>query len=332
MPASATARVSDLPREVNVVVMRISVLTPLLLLCLPTCVVPVEYEPWSVSTLRLASSVEQSGENLSTALLGYFHPGSEEYKAARQLGFDLQQEYARQVMAWRALEAYLADVDVAISRRAFQTHPVRGISKAFHELHIHLLQTGLAGSFGITVEQHQAATLRIMEANSVVAAMEAANPVIAILCENLSTACAGLVDELEAQEMVALDLLASQWRKELAVREVLLQRQDRLRDAFAMVAAGAGTVSGEPAADLVEVGKLLAANEESFQLYARQRRGLSETFRAHANFARKSSHAILEWGIGHREVLKALQRGDNHANLRLFNASVAELSHETIQR
>jgi len=312
--------------------MRIPVLPPLLLLCLPTCVAPVEYEPWSDSTLRLASSVEQSGENLSTALLGYFHPGSEEYKAARRLGFDLQQEYARQVMAWRALEAYLADVDVAISRRAFHSHPVRGISKAFHELHIHLLQTGLAGSLGITVEQHQEATLRILEANSVVAAMEAANPVIAILCENLSSACAGLVGDLEAQEIVAMDLLAKQWRKELAVREILLQRQDSLRDSLAMIAAGAGTVSGEPAADLVEVEKLLASNEESFQLYSRQRRGLSETFRAHASFARKSSHAILEWGIGHREVLKALLRGDSHANLRLFNASVSELSDEPTER
>jgi hypothetical protein len=291
-------------------------------------VAPVEYEPWSANTLRLARSVEQSGENLTTTMLTHFTPGTAEYQTARNLGATLQQQYAQQVMAWRSLEAYLADVNAALARRDRNTRPVRGISKAFHELHIHLLQSGISGSFGITVEQHKEATLRIMEANSVVAAMEVAHPVVAILCEGLSQSCRELVRELEAGETIAMNLLAQTWQSELFAREVLLKQQDNLRDALAMVAAGAGEVSGNPAADLKEVELLLTSTEDRFQQYVAKRRSLSETFRAHTDFARKSSHAVLEWGIGHREMLKAVQRGDDHVNLRLFEASVNELSSE----
>lgn len=308
--------------------MRIPVLPPLYLLCLATCVAPVEYEPWSADTLRLAHSVEQSGENLTTAMLAHFTPGSAEYRTARDLGATLQQQYAQQVMAWRALESYLADVNAALARRDRNTRPVRGISKAFHELHIHLLQTGISGSFGISVEQHKDATLRIMQANSVVAAMEAAHPVVAILCEHLAQSCRELVGELEAGETMTMALLNQRWQAELSARKVLLKRQENLRGALAMVAAGAGEVHGNPAAELNEVEQLLATSEGRFQEYVAQRRSLSETFRAHADFARKSSHAILEWGIGHREMMKAVQRGDGSPNLRLFEASVHELSGE----
>lgn len=308
--------------------MRIPVLPPLLLLCLVTCVAPVAYEPWSTDTLRLARSVEQNGENLTTAMLAHFVPGSDEYKTARDLGANLQQQYAQQVMAWRALESYLADIDVAMARRDRNTRPVRGISKAFHELHIHLLQTGISVSFGLTVEQHKEATFRIMEANSVVAAMEIAHPIVAVLCEHLAQSCRNLMAELEAGETIAMRLLMQRWQIELSARAVLLKRQEDLRDALAMVAAGAGEVHGNPAAELHEVEQLLTSSDKLFQEYVAQRRSLSETFRAHTDFARKSSHAILEWGIGHREMLKAVQRGDDHANLRLFEASVNELSSE----
>jgi hypothetical protein len=242
------------------------------------------------------------------------------------LGTTLQQQYAQQVMAWRALESYLADVSAALARRDRNTRPVRAISKAFHELHIHLLQTGISASFGISVEQHQQTTMRIMKANSVVAAMEAAHPVVAILCDHLAQSCHELVGELEAGEVTAMALLDQRWQDELATREILLQRQKNLRDVLAMIAAGAGEAHGDPTAELNEVEKLLAAGEGRFQEYVSERRSLSETFRAHTDFARKSSHAILEWGIGHREMMKAVQRGDGIPNLRLFEASVQELS------
>jgi len=306
--------------------MRIPVLPPLLLLCLTTCVVPVENEPWSEDTLRLAGSVEQQGEQLTTVMLEFFNPGSSEYSAARDLGAQLQQEYARQVVAWKVLEAYLSDVDIAISQRTPNAKPVHGVSRAFHELHVRLLQTSIAPSFGITVEQHKEATLRIMTSNSVLSAMEIAHPLIATMCDNLSRSCRDLVDHLAAGELVAMELLAASWHEELTAREMLIERQARLRNAMAMLAAGAGETSGDPAADLVEVERLLENNDEWYLSYTAQRRELSETFRAHADFARKSSHAVLEWGIGHRELVKAIKRGDNHANLRLFNASVRELA------
>ncbi|MCP4093436.1 MAG: hypothetical protein GY747_08305 [Planctomycetes bacterium] len=306
--------------------MRIPVLPPFLLLCLSTCVAPVEYQPWSEDTLSLASSVEKEGEDLTTAMLAFFIPGSEEYQTARNLGGELQQEYARQVMAWRVLESYLSDVDLAISLRAPNTTAMRGIGVAFHQLHVRLLQTGIAPSFGITVEQHEEAMARILAGQSVAEAMEAAHPVVAIMCKNLAQSCSGLASDLGAGETVAMNLLAQRWGDEAAARDMLLARQVELRNIIAMVAAGAGEASGDPEQDLAEVEQLLASTDEWYADYTAQRRAVSEMFRDHIDFARKSSHAVLEWGIGHREVVKALKRGDDHANLRLFSASVEELT------
>jgi hypothetical protein len=286
----------------------------------------VEYQPWSEDTLSLAASVEKEGEELTASMLAVFIPGSKEYRTARRLGGELQQEYARQVMAWRVLESYLSDVDLAISLRTPNTTAMRGIGIAFHQLHVRLLQTGIAPSFGITVEQHEEAMARILASQSVADAMEAAHPIVAIMCKSLAQSFRGLAEELAAGETIAMDLLAQRWSDELAARSLLLDRQVELRSTIAMVAAGAGEASGDPEQDLVKVEQLLASADVWYADYTAQRRALSEMFRGHLDFARKSSHAVLEWGIGHREVVKALKRGDGHVNLRLFSASVEELT------
>ena len=304
--------------------------TPLLpLLLLPpllSCVAPVEYQGWSRGTLKVAVAIEQKGEELAQTLLTHFEPGTAEFESARRLGDRLQQEYAAQTVAWRMLEAYLADVDIALTRRAPDDEPVEGISRAFHELHVRLLHTGLARSYGLSVEDHKEASARILACQTSSDAMEAAHPVIATLSEHLAEACSELVGIIEEGEREALALLDHRYRQDLDARALLRKRQTELRQALAMEAAGAGVAEGEPETELLEVEQLLGHEDLRFAEYRVSRRAISDAFLFAADHARKSSHAVLEWGIAHREVVKAMQRGDSHANMRLFERSVEELT------
>lgn len=309
--------------------MRFSVilLMPLLL----GCSTPVTNQNWSENTMRLATSLELTGAALQAQAKAHFPADSAEFLSVNLTGQEIENEFARQVMAWKALDIYASNVERILNDRAMESERVQQVAQSFHELHRHLLQSGIANELGLTVAMHRTTVQRILESKSLVSALEAAQPGVAVLCTNLAEASKNLERDLDDWLDTCLRQIDSKWRTSLDGYALLLSQKRDLEQDIAAQAAGATQRVGDPAGELLKVETLLRNSESWRSLYAEEQEAMALAFRDARNHVQKTAHAVLEWGIAHREITKAMRTDSGFANTRLLEASAKELAPATPQ-
>jgi len=290
------------------------------------CSAPVALEPWGDATMRLAVALEQSGASLQEQAAVPFLPDSAEMFSVQLTGQEIEQGFARQVMAWKALDAYTADVRGVLASTAMEEAKVRGLARAFHDLHRRLLFAGVTDSLGLSIDQHRAVVQEILAASSVVGGLEATQPAIVTLCDHFSEGSRGLLLAMDGWLDTCLRQVDSKWRAQLDGYAVLLARKKGLEREIAAQAAGAAPRTGDPSGELLKVETLLRNSVSWREEYAADQEGLAFAFDSARSHVQKTAHAALEWGIGHRELVRAMRNGATEVNLRLLDASVEELT------
>ena len=308
--------------------MRFSVI--LLLAAFVGCGTPVTTHSWADQTMRLASSLELAGAKLQAQANAHFAPDSAEFLSVNLTGREIENDFARQVMAWKALDTYATHVEGILDSRAMESERVQEVARAFHELHRHLLQSGIADKLGLTVAMHRATVQRILTTKSMVSALEAAQPAVAVLCTHLAEASKQLEGNLDNWLDTCLRQIDSKWRTSLDGYALLLAQKRELEQQIAAQAAGATKREGDPAGELLKVETLLRSSESWRKLYTEEQGTIALAFRDARIHVQKTAHAVLEWGIAHREITKAMRSDSGFANTRLLEASAKELAPATV--
>ena len=108
--------------------MRFSVI--LLTASLIGCNTPVTTQAWGDNTLRLASALELSGATLQVQARAHFTPDSPEFLSVNLTGQHIENEFAQQVVAWKALDAYASDVQRVLAGREMESERVKQMAFA----------------------------------------------------------------------------------------------------------------------------------------------------------------------------------------------------------
>lgn len=290
------------------------------------CSAPVTTGAWGDATLRLAVALEESGTALQEEAVAPFLPDSPEMLSVRLTSHAIANAFARQVVAWKAMDAYTEDIARVVAGTEMEEAKVRGIARAFHDLHRRLLFADVSEHLGLNIEEHRAVVQEILASGSTVSALEAAQPAVGVLCDHFSEASRDLTADLDDWLDTCLRQVDSKWRAELDGYAVLLARKADLEREIAAQAAGAAAKVGDPAGELLKLETLLRNSQDWLREYAADQEGLAAAFDASRDHVQKTAHAALEWGIAHREVVKAMRSGTDEANLRLLDASVRELT------
>ncbi|PCJ55836.1 MAG: hypothetical protein COA70_01805 [Planctomycetota bacterium] len=295
------------------------------------CSTPVTTQAWGENTMRLASALELSGATLQVQARAHFTPDSPEFLSVSLTGRNIENEFARQVIAWKALDAYASDVQRVLDGHEMESERVKQMALAFHDLHRHLLQSGIAGKLGLTVERHRTTVQEILATKSMVSALEVAQPAVSILCTHLAAACKQLELELDDWLDTCLRQIDSKWHTSLNGYAVLLARKRDLETIIAAQAAGAAMREGDPSGELLKVETLVRNSEGWRSLYAEEQTSVALAFRDARSHVRKTAHAVLEWGIAHREITKAMRSDSGFVNIRLLEASANELAPASVK-
>lgn len=290
------------------------------------CSAPVTTSSWGDATMRLAVALEQSGADLQEQAVAPFLPDSPEMLSVNLTSHAIANAFARQVVAWKALDAYTADVERILRSNAMEVDKVQEIARAFHDLHRRMLFADVADHLGLNITSHRDAVQQILAAPSAVSALGAAQPSINILCDHFAEASRRLTGDLDNWLDTCLRQVDSKWRDRLDGYAVLLSRKKGLEREIAAQAAGAAPQVGDPSGELLKVETLLRNSEGWRRDYAADQEGLASAFDQSRDHVQKTAHAVLEWGIAHRELVKALRSGSTEVNLRLLDASVEELA------
>ncbi|MHC4823335.1 MAG: hypothetical protein ACYTEP_04870 [Planctomycetota bacterium] len=306
---------------------RVSVI--LLFPLLMGCTSAVVTDSWGKQSQRLGQALELSGATLQAKAAAPFAPDSPEGLSVRLTGLEIADAFARQVVSWKALDAYAVDMQRILDSRLLEGERVREVARAFHDLHRRLLQSGIAAKLGLSVERHREVVQEILACRSTVAALEAAQPAIGVLCQNLAGACQELEAELDRWLDTCLRNIDSKWNRDLDGYAVLLARKRDLEQEIAAQAAGITDRRGDPEGELLKLETLVRNSAEWRRLYAEEQENLALAFADARGHVQKTAHAVLEWGIAHREVTKAMRSGTEDVNLRLLTASAEELAPET---
>jgi len=309
--------------------MRFSVI--LLTASLIGCNTPVTTQAWGDNTLRLASALELSGATLQARARAHFTPDSPEFLSVNLTGQHIENDFAQQVIAWKALDAYASDVQRVLAGREMESEKVKQMALAFHDLHRRLLQSGIAGKLGLTVEMHRATVQEILATQSMVSALEAAQPAIGVLCTHLSAECQKLELDLDDWLDTCLRQIDSKWHTSLNGYAVLLARKHDLETIIAAQAAGVTKRVGDPTGELLKVETLVRNSEGWRTLYAQEQGAMAAAFHDARSHVQKTAHAVLEWGIAHREITKAMRSDSGFVNIRLLEASADELAPASIE-
>ena len=290
------------------------------------CSAPVTTSHWGDATMQLAVALEESGTTLQEQAVLPFLPDSPEMLSVNLTRHAIANAFARQVVAWKALDAYTADVARILNSSAMEEEKVQELARAFHDLHRRLLFTEVAEHLGLNIADHRNTVQEILISPSAVSALGAAQPSINILCDHFSSASRRLTTDLDDWLDTCLRQVDSKWRARLDGYAVLLARKKGLEREIAAQAAGAAAQVGDPSGELLKVETLLRNSEGWRRDYAADQEGLATAFDHARDHVQKTAHAALEWGIAHRELVKAMRSGSTEVNLRLLDASVAELT------
>ncbi|MGB0952707.1 MAG: hypothetical protein ACPG31_05755 [Planctomycetota bacterium] len=290
------------------------------------CSAPVTTSSWGDATMRLAVALEQSGAGLQEQAVAPFLPDSPEMLSVSLTSHAISNAFARQVVAWKALDAYTADVARILNSNVMEVDKVQELARAFHDLHRRLLFSDVADYLGLNIEEHREAVQQILAASSAVSALGAAQPSINTLCDHFAEGSRRLTSDLDDWLDTCLRQVDSKWRDRLDGYAVLLARKKDLEREIAAQAAGAAPQVGDPSGELLKVETLLRNSESWRRDYAADQEGLAAAFDQARDHVQKTAHAALEWGIAHRELVKALRSDSTEVNLRLLDASVEELA------
>lgn len=304
--------------------MRFSVI--LLLAAFIGCSTPVTTHAWGDHTMRLASSLELAGAKLQAQANAPFAPDSAEFLSVSLTGREIENDFARQVMVWKALDDYVSDIERILNGRGRKSERVREVARAFHELHRHLLHSGIANELGLTVAMHRAIVHKILMSKSVVSALEAVQPAVAVLCTHLAEASKLLEGRLDDWLDTCLRQSDSKWRTSLDGYALFLAQKRELEQQIAAQAAGVTKRGGDYAGELLKVETLLRNSEKWRKLYIEEQGTIELAFRDARNHVQKTAHAVLEWAIAHREITKAMRSDSSFPNMRLLEASAKELA------
>lgn len=309
--------------------MRFSVI--LLLATFVGCSTPVTTHAWGDQTMRLTSALELAGDQLQAQAKSHFAPDSAELLSVNLTGQEIENAFARQVVAWKALDIYAIDIERILDSRSMESERVQQVARAFHELHRHLLQSGIASDLGLTLAMHKTTVDKILASKSMISALEAAQPGVAVLCTNLAERSRLLEGDLDNWLDTCLRQIDSKWRTSLDGYALLLSQKRGFEQEIAAQSAGAIKREGDPAGELLKVETLLRNSESWRALYAKEQESMALSFRDARSHVRKTAHAVLEWGITHREITKALRSDGDPVNIRLLEASANELAPVSIQ-
>ncbi|MFK5956691.1 MAG: hypothetical protein QM477_09630 [Planctomycetota bacterium] len=291
-----------------------------------SCSATVTADAWGDLSSRLALALKQAGAELQTKVNLPFQPGSPELLSIHLTGETVAQRFDRQVLVWQGLDRYSFEMQRIFNSREIEATKVKEIAHAFHDLHRQLLLSGIAPDLGLSVEAHKRMVQKILQSPNVVSSLESLQPAINVLCTHLAKASLSLTIDLDHWQDTCLRQIDSKWRTSLDGYAVLLSRKRSLEQDIAAQAAGATGRKGDPAGELLKVETLLRNSEGWRNLYSQEQEMIALAFQAARTHVQKNSHAILEWGIAHREITKAIRSHSAHANTRLLNASANELA------
>jgi len=304
-----------------------SALPPLLAIVL--CVAcagptPTPADPLPNYASRLAAGLEQQSAELGREMrLAFPAGGAEAQTASRQLDA-LAIEMRMQVLSWRALESHAAELREVLAHPGTSARRIEGITLAFRELHLHLLQTGLGERLGIGLARQQQIESAMMGAADEAEAIAVSLPALQQLLAAMEQAAAPLEKQLEQTRQQVLQLHQVANAATLGNHQALQQRRAALARSLAAIAAGVAPAEPDAARELAASEADWAASETALATYEARHRALEEIFREAQSHVHGLRRATLEWGVALREVGKALDRDRSAANLRLIAASVEE--------
>ncbi len=283
---------------------------------------------WAEDSQVLGQALQKKGEQLQTLALAPFTADSAEWLSAGLTGRAIDMAFARQAMVWKALASYAEDVNQVLQSQLIEEKKVEHLAHAFHDLHRHLLQSQIAPSLGLSVEQHREIVQHMLDCRTSLAALEVCQPWLALLCKQLEDACSGLAQQIEEWHDICLRQIDSKWKSSLDSYSLLLAKKQRLEKELAAQTAGAIPATGDPAGELLKLQTLLRGSQKWRQRYANEQHQLNQAFESAQAHVKKTAHAILEWGIAQRELIKAIHRKHDSINLRLLDASARELGQQ----
>jgi len=305
---------------------------PYLLACLlafpPTACAgpqPTPADPLPEYASTLAASVDDQLAILGREVRLAFPVGGAEAQQAGEALDRLAIGLRMQALAWRALETHAQEVRQVLSHPGTEGGRIEGLTVAFRELHLHLIQTGMGEALGIGLTQQQQTERNMLLAGDSAAAIAVSLPALQQLLEGMNRAAEPLEHQLDRDRRDILALHAQANHGVVSRHQELLLRRTELERRLAAAAAGVAPMDPEAEQELAAMSADWQQSEQAFRDYEQRQRTMEEAFHRAKDHVRGIRRATLEWGVALREVGKALERDREQANLRLIEASVEEL-------
>lgn len=296
-------------------------------LLLPACAGPqlTPADPLPQYASALATSLDTQLATLGSEVRLAFPVGGEEAEQAAAALDALAIDLRMQVLGWRALEAHAQELRQVLANPGTESKRIEGITVAFRDLHLSLLQTGLGEKLGIGLRQQQQVERSMLLAGDSAEAIAVSLPAMVQLLEGMNQAAEPLEQQLE-RDRRALLALHAQVNQAIGRRhQELLDQRTSLERRVAAAAAGVAPIDRDAEQELAAMEADWQLSLVAFSGYQSRQRAIEEAFRQAKEHVHGIRRATLEWGIAMREVGKAVERNREQANLRLIEASVDEL-------
>ena len=194
-----------------------------------SCATPTPTDAWSEGTLVIAITLEQRAQSLATDTSRVFGADNSQREHALSAGRDIENALRAHAQAWRALFAYSATIENELTTQKLDYGKVEVVARAFNDLHGRLLQTTIAGHFGLDLDAHRQVVIGISESSSVSEALIIASYGTDVICRSLALATEGVDQQLEHLNQRLIELYAVDSAPLLEQRQLLLERQQRYK-------------------------------------------------------------------------------------------------------
>jgi hypothetical protein len=292
---------------------------------------PTPADPLPEYASTLAASVDDQLATLGREVRLAFPVGGHEAQLAGEALDQLAIDLRMQALGWRALETHAQEMRQVLSHPGTEGARIEGLTVAFRELHLRLIQTGMGEDLGIGLEQQQRTERNMLLAGDSAAAIAVSLPALQQLLEGMNRAGEPLEQRLEQDRRLVLALHAQANQAVVDRHHYLSERRTELERRLAAVAAGVAPMDHEAEQELAAMSADWQQSEQDFADYEQRQRTMEEAFRRAKDHVRGIRSATLEWGVALREVGKALERDRDQANLRLIEASVEELGNGSLR-
>jgi len=281
-----------------------------------SCATPAPTDAWSEGTLVIAITLEKSAQSLATDTSRVFGADNSQRDHALSAGRDIENTLRAHAQAWRALFAYSATIENELTTQKLDYGKVEVVARAFNDLHGRLLQTKIAGHFGLDLDAHRQVVIGIGESSSVSEALVIASYGIDAICRRLALATEGVDQQLEHLNQRLIELYAVDSAPLLEQRQLLLERQQRYQTVVNPrydVEFELEQVAAEIAANQSLMNKMLVASNE-----------INAMCLANKLLLQQCVSACYEWGLCNQSL--GLSSNTAMQNFRLFEERAEVIS------